>query len=700
MRNIAAVIGLGAFAALAGPVAAVSGDRLHGEPPSTNYTLSYDGSKMIVLHRRDRRKVLDVIDARSGESLGLSGRSFASMRWGEDSDTAYALARKGGIQRLSFTGDGVEATPIALTGEHGIPKSEKPRVLAFPTPVTSTFLAQAGGRAYRCALVPAAGGEEIAAHCEVAHEDIGKVRLWLIDANGQFAARIVRASTGENEFQSLAEDGTSRAVFRYLPHYTRVKTLGGVQRDNTIWALSNRNRAQVALVRLDVATGREVVVHERPGIDVDDAGILFDGTGQGSPLLATHFPGYQEVVHFEPRLEAAYAALRKSLGEPVRIDFKSADRALNFAVVEARSPSIYRRWYLLDLEAQTFRELSAGTLANYDRRAEPSRPVSFPASDGLTLHGYLTLPKLPVDAGPPPMALMLHGGPWGRDRWPGTWFDRFLGSRGYVVLRLNYRGSTGYGRDFLEAGKGTMFARLQQDVLDAARWAVDGGHAAEGRIALLGGSFGGFLVLTTLVRHPEAFRAGVAVNGITDMVTFWKPNGSVAVIASCGRSSCRAATCPRRHWPGPLRSTMSASSMRRSCCSSELGTGGFRRSTASNCSTSCARRASRRNSSSTGAGGTIFSARAGIFASMLPAYSPNSSTSISRWIVGRKVHGRGLLSAGFPLPPRSPCAGFPSCPYSPFRPARAGSAPPSGQRLLHIRPAGDGSSRGSWCKRE
>ena len=90
------------------------------------------------------------------------------------------------------------------------------------------------------------------------------------------------------------------------------------------------------------------------------------------------------------------------------------------------------------------------------------------------------------------------------------------------MLRLNYRGSTGYGRDFLEAGKGTMFARLQQDVLDAARWAVDGGHAAEGRIALLGASFGGFLVLTMLVRHPEAFQAGVAVNGITDTVTFWK----------------------------------------------------------------------------------------------------------------------------------------------------------------------------------
>ena len=522
MRNIAAVIGLGAFVAHAGPVAAESGDRLHGEPPSTNYTLSYDGSKMIVLRKRDRRKVLDVIDTRSGESLGLSERSFFSMRWGEDSDTAYGLTRKGWIQRLSFTGDGVEVIPVSLTVEHGIPKSKKPRILLFPTPVTSTFLAQAGGRVYRCGLPPAAGSGKIAARCMVAQEDIGKVRQWLIDDDGQIAARIVQASSGENEFQSLAEDGTWRPVFRYPSHYTRVKTLGGVQRDNTVWALSNRGRTQVVLVRLDVATGREEMVHERPGIDVDDAGIVFDGTGQGAPLLATHFPGYQEVVHFEPPLEAAYAALRKSLGEPVRIDFKSADLALNFAVVEARSPSIYRRWYLLDLEAQTFRELSAGTLATYDRRAEPAHPVSFPASDGLTLHGYLTLPRLPVDAGPPPMVIVLHGGPWERVRWPGGVFTRFLGSRGYAVLRLNYRGSTGYGRDFLEAGKGTMFGRLQQDVLDAARWAVAEGHAAQGRIALYGASFGGFLVLTTLARHPDAFQAGIAGNAPVDAVAFWK----------------------------------------------------------------------------------------------------------------------------------------------------------------------------------
>ena len=90
------------------------------------------------------------------------------------------------------------------------------------------------------------------------------------------------------------------------------------------------------------------------------------------------------------------------------------------------------------------------------------------------------------------------------------------------MLQLNYRGSIGYGRDFLDAWTGALSGRLQQDVLDAARWAIAEGHAAEGRIALHGGSFGGLLTLATLARHPEAFRAGIAINAVADAVAFWR----------------------------------------------------------------------------------------------------------------------------------------------------------------------------------
>ena len=521
-RSSISAAALGIVASLAfASCSDAAGGRLHGEPTTKSYALSLDGSKMIVLLKRGRRGFYDIVDTRSGESRGLFEQSFVTMSWGEDSDTAYASAR-GKIYRLSLAEGGTSVATIGLTGERGIPQGERPRVVRFPTQLAPVLFVHGGERLYRCALDPAADGAEIAARCEFADGDAGRVVRWLITAEGRIAARIVLTPSGEHEFQAGTGEAGWRPVFRHTPGYTVLRTIGGVQKDDTVWALSNRGRERVALVRIDVATGVEVVVHEHRHVDIDGAIVAFDEAGEGSPLLASQFPGYQEVVHFDARLEAAYAALREKLGERIRIDFTSTDRALKFVVVEVLSPEIYRRWYLLDLEEKTSRELSAGRLAGYDRPAAPSRPVSFAASDGLALHGYLTLPGSPDDSGPPPMVLMLHGGPWERERWPASPLVRFLGSRGYAVLRLNYRGSTGYGRDFIEAGRGMLSGRVQQDVLDAARWAVAEGHAAQDRIALFGGSFGGFLALATLGRHPGTFRAGVALNAVIDAVAFWK----------------------------------------------------------------------------------------------------------------------------------------------------------------------------------
>ena len=517
----AAALGIAAWLAFAGWNQAAAEGRLHSEPPAKSYALSLDGSKMIVRRKRERRGFYDVVDTRSGESRGLLDRSFVTMSWGEDSDTAYASAG-GKIYRLSLAEGGTTIATIGLTGERGIPRADNPRVVRFPTQTDPALLVRGGGRLHRCALDPAAGEAEVAVRCEIADGDARRVMHWLTTAEGRITARIVLAPSGEHEFQTRADEARWRPVVRHTPHYTELRTIGGVQKDGTVWALSNRGRERTALVRFDVSTGVEEVVHQHHHVDVDAATVLFREAGEGSPLLASHFPGYQEVVHFDARLEAAYAALRGKLGERIRIDFMSADHALRFVVVQVRSPEIYRHWYLLDLEEKTSRELSAGRLAGYDRPAAPSRPVSFAASDGFTLHGYLTAPRRPGDAGPPPMVLMLHGGPWDRDRWPAPTLVRFLGSRGYAVLRLNYRGSTGYGRDFIEAGRGTLSGRLQRDVLDAARWAVAAGHAADGRIALYGGSFGGFLALATMGRHPGTFRAGVAVNAVIDAVAFWR----------------------------------------------------------------------------------------------------------------------------------------------------------------------------------
>ena len=520
-----AALGVAAALALPGCDPEGAAADIHAEPRAGYHTLSHDGARMLVLRAHRKGRHWDVVDTESGHSYGLLPRRLRRAAWGEDSDTAYARDRGGKLHRLSFGPEGVGVDEIAVTGPGAVPAEEKPAVLSTPTPASPFFLVQSttgDKRLWRCDPEPGGGDGGPPVHCRVVSEDGRNAAMWLASAAGRVAARIDRTDSGDLVFRTLPRSGKPRDLFSYRDHYSAFSPIGAVQKDNTLWALSNRGRERVALVRLDLATGEEETFFEHDRFDLATATVFFDRAGEGTPLLATHDPGYQQIVHFDERLKAAYEALFEEVGRPSRIDLRSVDLDRKYATAAVLNPRLHRRWYLLDLERGAARALAASDLETYARPAAPSRPVRFPAGDGTMLHGYLTLPAAGGDASPPPMVLMLHGGPWSRYRWPADAIVRLLGGAGYSVLRLNFRGSTGYDRTFLEAGNGALFGRLQRDVLDAAGWAVAEGHAAPGRIALYGGSFGGFLALVMLGRHPRAFRAGIALNAITDAVAFWR----------------------------------------------------------------------------------------------------------------------------------------------------------------------------------
>jgi dipeptidyl aminopeptidase/acylaminoacyl peptidase len=148
------------------------------------------------------------------------------------------------------------------------------------------------------------------------------------------------------------------------------------------------------------------------------------------------------------------------------------------------------------------------------------------------LHGYLTLPAQRPDAEPRalPMVLYVHGGPWYRDRWGYEPIVQWLANRGYAVLQVNFRGSTGYGKAFLNAGNREWAGAMRTDLLDARSWAIEQGIADSSRVAILGGSYGGYAVLTGLAWTPDAFACGVDIVGPSDLRTFmaaipayWEP---------------------------------------------------------------------------------------------------------------------------------------------------------------------------------
>lgn len=157
------------------------------------------------------------------------------------------------------------------------------------------------------------------------------------------------------------------------------------------------------------------------------------------------------------------------------------------------------------------------------------KPISFTSRDNLTIHGYLTVPK-GKEAKNLPVVVNPHGGPWYRDAWGFNPEVQFLASRGYAVLQINFRGSTGYGRRFWEASFKQWGKQMQDDITDGVRWLIEQGIADPASVAIYGASYGGYATLAGLAFTPDLYACGVDYVGVSNLFTFmktippyWKP---------------------------------------------------------------------------------------------------------------------------------------------------------------------------------
>jgi dipeptidyl aminopeptidase/acylaminoacyl peptidase len=186
-------------------------------------------------------------------------------------------------------------------------------------------------------------------------------------------------------------------------------------------------------------------------------------------------------------------------------------------------------YYYLNRTSNEFQKLAdVSPWLNEEDLAE-MKPITYTSRDGLTIHGYLTLPrglkpkKLPVVVNP-------HGGPWGRDVWGFDPEVQFLANRGYAVLQMNFRTSTGYGRKFWEAGFKQWGLAIQDDISDGVKWLIDQGIADSKKVGVYGGSFGGYATLAGVTFTPDLYACGVDYVGISNLFTlinsippYWEP---------------------------------------------------------------------------------------------------------------------------------------------------------------------------------
>jgi dipeptidyl aminopeptidase/acylaminoacyl peptidase len=175
-----------------------------------------------------------------------------------------------------------------------------------------------------------------------------------------------------------------------------------------------------------------------------------------------------------------------------------------------------RQYFLLDLERKALRKLGAIAPDLAQTPLSPMKSVKITARDGTTLPGYLTLP-LGAEAKNLPMVVYPHGGPHARDSWGYDDMVQFMASRGYAVLQVNFRGSTGYGRAWYEAGLRQWGSVMVDDVNAATHWAVTQGIADPKRTCVVGWSFGGYAALMGAIREPDLYRCVASIAGVSDL---------------------------------------------------------------------------------------------------------------------------------------------------------------------------------------
>ena len=342
-------------------------------------------------------------------------------------------------------------------------------------------------------------------------DNTGDVLTWMTDDDGVVRARIRREAPGARVLERVRPDSARWESLFTLDGEEYARAVGFTTDRAGLWLLTNQGRDRYALVRLDLATGITAVAHEHAVVDVETAGV---STLTGQPLFAIAHPDYPESRVFDATLSSDLAPL----GEPgpAEVRILSLDDTERLATVRV-SRDRGREHHLLDRRTGTRTLLSRSAMAPYADRLARVEPISLTSRDGLTLRGYLTRP--PGARARVPMVLLVHGGPWTRDYWGYNGTVQFLASRGWAVLQLNYRASTGYGRAFVEAGVRQHAGAIHADLLDGARWVVEQGIADPARVAIMGASYGGYATLVGLTFTPEVFACGVDLFGMSNLVT-------------------------------------------------------------------------------------------------------------------------------------------------------------------------------------
>ena len=350
---------------------------------------------------------------------------------------------------------------------------------------------------------------------ELIAENPGNISEWMTDHDGKL--RLATTSDGVNT--SLLYRDKESDEFKLIlttDFKVSIAPLFFTFDNKNLYVASNRGRDKTAIFEFDLSKSKEGrLIFEHNEVDV--SGLMF--SRKRKVLTGVNYTvAKNEMIFFDKWREDIQQKLEKKLpGYEVAITSFSKDETK--AVVVTYSDKSRGTYYHYDVDKNKLIELGEVSPWLNEENMSEMKPVKYMSRDGLTINGYLTLPKgtngknLPVVVNP-------HGGPWARDNWGYKSEIQFLANRGFAVFQMNFRGSTGYGREFWEKSFKEWGKSMQDDITDGVNWLIDEGIADPDRIAIYGASYGGYATLAGLAFTPDLYTCGVDYVGVSSLFTF------------------------------------------------------------------------------------------------------------------------------------------------------------------------------------
>ncbi len=491
-------------------------------PERTRYQLSPDGNFLAYMAPWKSRLNIYTCNLETNETFQVTmeeERNVSGYFWGSSNRIVF-LKDKGGDENFHLFSVNIDGSDVKdLTPFDGVtvqviddlPDSDDELVIGLNRRNKEVF------DAYRLNIH--------SGQLTLEAENPGNITEWVTDHQGH----IRLALTTDGVSQSLLYRQRAADDFRIVQTTSFRETLQPLffTFDNeAVYALSNIGRDRMAIVIYDPLTGKEKEELFLHGA-MDLSGLNY--SPRRKVLTSYSYTDWKRVTIFlDPDTETVYRRIEREVDNE-EIAIVSHNKAETRFLVRRHSDKTLGAYYLYETTTEKVTLLAeVSPWLNKDALAA-MKPVSYQSRDGLTIHGYLTLPidsvgkKVPVVINP-------HGGPWVRDTWGFNPEVQFLANRGYGVLQVNYRGSTGYGRKFWEASFKQWGRKMQDDLTDGVDWLIAEGIADPRRIAIYGGSYGGYATLAGLAFTPDKYACGIDYVGVSNLFTFmntippyWKP---------------------------------------------------------------------------------------------------------------------------------------------------------------------------------